>query len=135
MPARPPDRVARSCSSKTSPVSEFCSGLCYQYVQRVLVPTLRPGNIVILDNLRCHRSAAVRAAMEAAGAELRFLPPYSPDLNPIEFAFSKLKANLRKAASRTKQALWNAVAPHSTPSAQTSAPTCSPRADTSRSDR
>jgi transposase len=80
------------------------------YVQRVLVPTLRPGDVVVLDNLNCHKSAAVRAAIEAAGAELRFLPPYSPDLNPIEFAFSKLKAHLRKAATRTKNALWSAVA-------------------------
>lgn len=80
------------------------------YVQRVLVPTLRPGDVVVMDNLGCHKSAAVRAAVEAAGAELRFLPPYSPDLNPIEFAFSKLKAHLRKAASRTKHALWSAVA-------------------------
>ena len=80
------------------------------YVQHVLVPTLRPGDIVVMDNLGCHKSAAVRAEIEATGAELRFLPPYSPDLNPIEFAFSKLKAYLRKAASRTKNALWSAVA-------------------------
>jgi transposase len=80
------------------------------YVRRVLVPTLQPGDVVVMDNLRSHKSAAVRAAIEAAGAELRFLPPYSPDLNPIEFAFSKLKAQLRKAASRTKHALWSAVA-------------------------
>lgn len=82
----------------------------HAYVQRVLAPTLRPGDIVIMDNLGCHKSAAVQAVIEAAGAELRLLPPYSPDLNPIEFAFSKLKAYLRKAASRTKHALWTAVA-------------------------
>jgi transposase len=80
------------------------------YVERVLVPSLKPGDVVIMDNLGSHKSAAVRAAIEAAGAELRFLPPYSPDLNPIEMAFSKLKALLRKAAERTRDALWNAVA-------------------------
>ena len=80
------------------------------YVRRVLVPALRPGDVVILDNLGCHKGAAVREAIEAVGAELRFLPPYSPDLNPIEFAFSKVKAHLRKAGSRTKHALWSAVA-------------------------
>ncbi len=63
-----------------------------------------------MDNLGCHRSAAARAAIEAAGAELRLLPPYSPDFNPIEQAFSKLKAILRKIAARTRDTLWNAVA-------------------------
>jgi transposase len=82
----------------------------HAYIRRVLVPTLRPGDVVIMDNLGCHKSAAVRAEIEAAGAELRLLPPYSPDLNPIEFAFSKLKALLRKAAARTRDALWGAVA-------------------------
>ena len=62
-----------------------------------------------MDNLGCHKSAAVRAAIETTGAELRFLPPYSPDFNPIEMAFSKLKALLRKAAARTRDALWEAV--------------------------
>ena len=80
------------------------------YVERVLVPTLRPGDIVIMDNLGSHKGAAVRQAIEAAGAELRFLPPYSPDFNPIENAFSKLKAILRKVAARTRDALWDAVA-------------------------
>ena len=80
------------------------------YVRRVLVPVLRPGDLVIMDNLGSHKGAAVRAAIEAAGAELRFLPAYSPDLNPIENAFSKLKALLRKAAARTRDALWTAVA-------------------------
>lgn len=79
------------------------------YVRRVLAPVLHPGDVVIMDNLGSHKSAAVREAIEAAGAELRFLPPYSPDLNPIENAFSKLKALLRKAASRTRNALWEAV--------------------------
>lgn len=76
------------------------------YVEQVLVPTLRPGDIVIADNLACHKRAGARAAIEAAGCELRFLPPYSPDLNPIERAFSKLKALLRKAAKRTVESLW-----------------------------
>ena len=76
------------------------------YVERVLVPTLRPGDIVVADNLACHKRAAARAAIEAAGCELRFLPPYSPDLNPIERAFSKLKALMRKAAKRTVEELW-----------------------------
>jgi transposase len=80
------------------------------YVQQVLVPTLRPGDVVVLDNLPAHKPAAVRAAIEAAGAELRYLPPYSPDLNPIEMAFSKLKALLKKAAARTVPDLWRAIA-------------------------
>jgi len=80
------------------------------YVEQILVPTLRPGDIVIIDNLAAHKNAAVRRAIEAAGAELRFLPPYSPDLNPIENAFAKLKAHLRKAAARSVNQLWRAIA-------------------------
>jgi transposase len=80
------------------------------YVRQVLAPTLRPGDTVIMDNLGSHKGAAVREAIETAGAQLRFLPPYSPDFNPIENAFSKLKALLRKAAARTRDALWAAVA-------------------------
>ena len=80
------------------------------YVEQVLVPAIQPGDVVIMDNLSSHKGADVRAAIEAAGAELRFLPPYSPDCNPIENAFSKLKALLRKAAARTRDALWDAVA-------------------------
>jgi transposase len=76
------------------------------YVEQQLVPTLRPGDIVVMDNLACHKRAGVRAAIEAAGGELRLLPPYSPDLNPIEKAFSKLKAKLRAAAKRTVEELW-----------------------------
>jgi transposase len=67
------------------------------YVEQVLVPTLRPGDVVVLDNLAVHKQPEVRAAIEAAGAQLRFLPPYSPDFNPIEQAFAKLKAFLRAA--------------------------------------
>jgi transposase len=79
------------------------------YVEQVLSPTLTPGDIVIMDNLPAHKSAAVRRAIEATGAELRLLPPYSPDFNPIENAFAKLKAFLRKAAARTVTALEHAI--------------------------
>ncbi len=80
------------------------------YVEQVLVPTLIPGDIVIMDNLPAHKSAAVRHAIEAAGAQRRFLPPYSPDFNPIEMAFSKLKAFLKRVAARTINDLWDAIA-------------------------
>lgn len=80
------------------------------YVEQVLVPSLRPGDVVIMDNLGSHKGLAVRDAIEAAGAELRFLPPYSPDFNPIENAFAKLKAVLRRVAARTRDDLWDAVA-------------------------
>jgi transposase len=76
------------------------------YVAQVLAPALRPGDVVVLDNLAAHKRPAARAAVEAAGAELRFLPPYSPDLNPIELAFAKLKALLRSAGHRTVDGLW-----------------------------
>lgn len=79
------------------------------YVEKVLVAELKPGDIVVMDNLSSHKRDAVCAMIEAAGAELRFLPPYSPDFNPIEKAFSKLKALLRKAAERTVDALWDAI--------------------------
>ena len=79
------------------------------YVEKVLVPTLKRGMIVVMDNLPAHRTAGVRAAIEATGARLRLLPPYSPDFNPIENAFAKLKAILRKAAARTIPRLWNAI--------------------------
>jgi transposase len=80
------------------------------YVRQVLVPTLHPGDIVVLDNLAAHKGAAVRHAIEAAGATLLFLPPSSPDFNPIENAFAKLKALLRKAAARTLDQLHHAIA-------------------------
>ena len=79
------------------------------YVEQVLVPTLRPGDIVVMDNLPAHKSGGVRAAIERAGATLLYLPPYSPDFNPIEKAFAKLKALLRKAAARTINDLWDAI--------------------------
>jgi transposase len=79
------------------------------YVSRILVPTLSPGDVVIMDNLSSHKGDAIRQTIEAAGAKLAFLPPYSPDFNPIENAFSKLKALLRKAAERTVSGLWNTI--------------------------
>ena len=78
------------------------NGVAFQaYVGQVLVPTLTPGDIVVMDNLPAHKGASVRSLIEAAGAHLLYLPPYSPDFNPIENAFSKLKSILRKAAART----------------------------------
>ena len=83
------------------------NGLVFRtYVEKVLVPTLKPGDIVVLDNLGSQKGAEVRRLIEACGAELLFLPPYSPDLNPIELAFSRLKALLRKAAERSVNDLW-----------------------------
>jgi transposase len=79
------------------------------YVEQVLVPTLRPGDIVVLDNLAAHKVPGVREAIEAAGAILMYLPPYSPDFNPIEQLFAKLKALLRKAAERSVDALWDRI--------------------------
>ena len=79
------------------------------YVEQVLAPTLSPGDIVVMDNLPAHKPVAVRQAIEHTGAELRFLPPYSPDFNPIEMAFSKFKAFLKKTAARTVDDLWDAI--------------------------
>ena len=79
------------------------------YVERVLVPELRAGDIVVMDNLSSHKGAKVCQLLEAAGATLLYLPPYSPDFNPIEKAFAKLKALLRKAEERTVAGLWNAI--------------------------
>lgn len=81
------------------------------YVGQVLVPELRRGDIVIMDNLSSHKRASVRDLIETAGATLLFLPPYSPDFNPIEKAFARLKAMLRKAAERTVSGLWDLEAP------------------------
>jgi transposase len=80
------------------------------YVEQMLAPTLARGDIVVMDNLPAHKVTGVRAAINAAGAELLYLPPYSPDFNPIEMAFAKLKALLRGAAARTIPALWQAIA-------------------------
>lgn len=79
------------------------------YVEQVLVPTLAPGDLVVMDNLPAHKPGGVRAAIERAGATLLYLPPYSPDFNPIENAFAKLKSMLRKAAARTIDELWNTI--------------------------
>jgi transposase len=84
---------------------------CFRaYVEQCLVPTLQPADIVILDNLSSHKVAGIREAIEAVGAHVRYLPPYSPDLNPIEQLFAKLKAALRKAAARTVEVLIDAIA-------------------------
>jgi transposase len=88
------------------------------YVEQFLVPTLKPGDLVVMDNLGSHKGKAVRQAIRAAGAKLFFLPPYSPDLNPIEQVFAKLKTLLRKAAERTVEATWmriGALIPSFTP--------------------
>lgn len=79
------------------------------YIEQILAPTLRPGDIVVMDNLPAHKVEGVRHAIEAAGATLRYLPPYSPDFNPIEQLFAKLKALLRKAAERSIDTLWNRI--------------------------
>ncbi len=79
------------------------------YVEKVLAPELRRDDVVIMDNLSSHKGPKVRAMIEAAGAQLLYLPSYSPDFNPIELAFAKLKALLRKAAERTVEALWTAI--------------------------
>lgn len=79
------------------------------YIREQLAPTLRPGQVVVLDNLSVHKAASIRQAIEARQCQLLFLPPYSPDFTPIEQAFSKLKAILRRLGARTKEALWDAM--------------------------
>jgi transposase len=79
------------------------------YVEQFLAPTLGPGDLVVMDNLGSHKVGGVREAIEARGATLRYLPPYSPDLNPIEQAFAKLKSILRARAARSVDALWSAI--------------------------
>ena len=79
------------------------------YVEQMLTPSLRPGDVVVLDRLPAHKVAGVREAIQAAGASLLYLPAYSPDLNPIEQLFAKLKALLRKATARTRDALWDTI--------------------------
>lgn len=81
------------------------------FVGQVLLPELRPGDVVVMDNLSSHKSARTRALIESAGAELVFLPPYSPDLNPIEMVFAKIKQLLRSLERRTMDALWRSVQP------------------------
>jgi transposase len=79
------------------------------YVEQILGPELRPGDVVVMDNLAAHKSPGIAASIRAAGASLMHLPPYSPDLNPIEQAFAKLKTLLRKAAARTRDELWDTI--------------------------
>jgi transposase len=79
------------------------------YVERVLIPELEPGDVVVMDNLSCHTQKAVREALEGAGFRVEYQPPYSPEFNPIELAFSKLKRLLRKAAARTVESLWETL--------------------------
>jgi transposase len=79
------------------------------YVREVLVPTLSSGDIVVMDNLPAHKRSQIRVAIEAVGAQLMYLPPYSPDLNPIEMAFAKLKTLLRQAPERTRDGLWRRI--------------------------
>ncbi len=81
-----------------------------EYVRHVLLPTLQPGDMVVLDNLSAHKDAEARGLIRSVGAEVRFLPPYSPDLNPMEKMWSKVKEFLRDAKSRTQEALFNAIA-------------------------
>jgi transposase len=100
------DRVAAPCVID-GPIN---GALFTAYVEQFLAPTLAPGDIVILDNLGSHKGKAARGAIRKAGAHLLFLPPYSPDLNPIEQLFAKLKALLRKAAERSVEGLWNRIA-------------------------
>lgn len=85
-------------------------GECFlAWIEQMLASTLRPGDLVVMDNLPAHKVAGVKEAIEACGAKLLYLPPYSPDFNPIEKAFSKLKAALRKAAQRTVDGLWDTI--------------------------
>ena len=85
------------------------SEIFHAYVEHVLVPTLSPGDIIVLDNLPAHKVPGARKAIERVGAQMMFLPPYSPDFNPIEMAFAKLKALLRARAARTVTTLWDAA--------------------------
>jgi len=104
--------AALRCGAVTAPMvadGPMNGALFLTYVRTFLCPTLQPGDVVIADNLSSHKVAGVREAIEAAGATIRYLPPYSPDLNPIEKFFSKLKALLRRAAARTADALWDQV--------------------------
>jgi transposase len=104
--------AALRCGGLTAPlvIGGAMNGVTFlAYVEQFLAPTLVPGDIVVMDNLSSHKIAGVRAAIETRGAALRYLPPYSPDLNPIEQAFAKLKSLLRAAATRSMETLWNAI--------------------------
>lgn len=102
--------AALRCDGMTAPMvldGAMTGDIFVAYVEQVLAPSLRPGDVVIMDNLSCHKREQVRVAIEAAGGRLKYLPPYSPDLNPIENAFAKLKAMLRKKGARTMDGLWS----------------------------
>ena len=102
--------AALRADGMTAPVvvdGAMTGDLFVAYVEQVLAPTLRPGDVVVMDNLVCHKRAGVERAIGAAGGTVRYLPPYSPDLNPIELAFSKLKGLLRSAGERTIDGLWD----------------------------
>jgi transposase len=105
--------IAASCTGGircSTVVDGAINGDVFQaFVERVPAPQLRPGDVVVLANLSSHKGAATRASIETAGATLLFLPPYSPDLNPIEMIFSKIKQALRSLARRTREALWAAM--------------------------
>lgn len=104
--------AALRCDGLTAPwiVDKPMSRSIFEsYIETQLAPTLKPGDVVILDNLSSHKSEKAAAILKACGAWFLFLPPYSPDLNPIEMAFAKLKAHLRRIGARTITALWRAV--------------------------
>ncbi len=104
--------AALRCDGLTAPMvadGPMDGALFLAYVRTFLCPTLRPGDIVIADNLSSHKVNGVQQAIEAVGASILYLPPYSPDLNPIEKAFSKLKTLLRRTATRTVEALWDQI--------------------------
>lgn len=104
--------AALRCDAVTAPLvlDGAMNGAAFKaYVEQMLAPALKPGDIVIMDNLAAHKVEGVRQAIETAGANLVYLPPYSPDLNPIEQLFAKLKALLRKAAERSVEALWDRI--------------------------
>lgn len=104
--------AALRCDGLTAPwlINQPMNRVLFEtYVETQLAPTLRPGDVVILDNLSSHKSEKAKAILEKAGAWFLFLPPYSPDLNPIEMAFAKLKAHLRRIGARTIDDLWRAI--------------------------
>ena len=104
--------AALRCDAITAPlvIDSAMNGQAFKaYVEQMLAPTLKPGDIVIMDNLAAHKVDGIRKAIEAVGANLVYLPPYSPDLNPIEQLFARLKALLRKAAERSVDALWDRI--------------------------
>ena len=104
--------VAIRCDGVMAPFAIDCAmngAIFLEYLRQVLIPALKPGDIVVMDNLPAHKLEEVCELIEEAGAELRYLPPYSPDLNPVEQAIAKLKANLRKAAQRSIEGLYRQI--------------------------